>query len=75
MVIAGGVQLAWRRVRRLLRFNGAGDGDRRRGLARGDRVPRATEASTEPAMVIAGGPGDPGALSSAREVLQRSRRW
>ena len=38
-------------------FNGAGDGDRRRERAGYGDPPRPRDASTEPAMVIAGGPG------------------
>ena len=37
------------------RFNGAGDGDRRRAVERLNRLQLPSLASTEPAMVIAGG--------------------
>ena len=56
-------------------FNGAGDGDRRREQRAREVGHRERLASTEPAMVIAGGPVRRLALERSRQRLQRSRRW
>ena len=75
MVIAGGRSAARARGRAAAGFNGAGDGDRRRGMA-GQALPLVLElASTEPAMVIAGGLEAPAAEPEDIGGLQRSRRW
>ena len=55
MVIAGGRCPRARSRPRRSRFNGAGDGDRRRAPRRARHRVGARGASTEPAMVIAGG--------------------
>ena len=54
MVIAGGTIAPGSIVAPSSCFNGAGDGDRRRALQAAGRI-LAPAASTEPAMVIAGG--------------------
>ena len=56
MVIAGGTCSRRTSARRSSCFNGAGDGDRRRVVGVRLRHHRPRAASTEPAMVIAGGP-------------------
>ena len=75
MVIAGGVWVAAPTGAPLAGFNGAGDGDRRRVAF----VVRAEHllglASTEPAMVIAGGGERRVRRVAAHDELQRSRRW
>ena len=75
MVIAGGSPLFRVGALRRRRFNGAGDGDRRRAREAGDEVLSDLCASTEPAMVIAGGRHDRWEVIARHLSLQRSRRW
>ena len=75
MVIAGEGCRACCRCAGAARFNGAGDGDRRRGRAQGLAPRGLPAASTEPAMVIAGEAAPFGIAWSTSGVLQRSRRW
>ena len=76
MVIAGGGPPRSPAPGTLRGFNGAGDGDRRRGGVNLGLFIGLGEASTEPAMVIAGGRS----IVRSRYIdsgspLQRSRRW
>ena len=74
MVIAGGRDADNRAEAARIRFNGAGDGDRRRALPRRLAGSGWAPASTEPAMVIAGGDGFV-YVTFGDGLLQRSRRW
>ena len=74
MVIAGGPPRSRRVPRSDGSFNGAGDGDRRRVEEQIGVIGEIDVASTEPAMVIAGG-GETGRGVHCYGLLQRSRRW
>ena len=75
MVIAGGFIGSEVIVRRSACFNGAGDGDRRRAAPAARSPGLSHRASTEPAMVIAGGANKAGDIRGTSALLQRSRRW
>ena len=75
MVIAGGSPRILWSCAASSRFTGAGDGDRRRGSVGKARVKRVNPASTEPAMVIAGGLRPAYKEIETQIALQRSRRW
>ena len=74
MVIAGGGGSWLSRRASFSSFNGAGDGDRRRARSRAPGC-ASRSASTEPAMVIAGGRIDLVVFGDTGGELQRSRRW
>ena len=75
MVIAGGSANAIAGFANTFSFNGAGDGDRRRDDVGRLRRGVVAAASTEPAMVIAGGPMSWAFVREVILVLQRSWRW
>ena len=75
MVIAGGSFAQTASGTRRRRFNGAGDGDRRRVRTLAKLAQGLGVASTEPAMVIAGGAQPPRFACRPSQPLQRSRRW
>ena len=57
------------------RFNGAADGDRRKGRTRPRHGSRVSRASTEPPMGIGGRNLTKGLVGISISLLQRSRRW